>query len=487
MKIIEISIMLLYFIFIIILGRYAQTRIKTSQSSTTEYYVAGRRVGTGVNALALMAALGSGGSFMAGVGSVWELGLPFITWQTLGSIAGFALASVLVAKPMRNSRLFTVTDFLVDRYEHSFFKIAVPLVIIIGSGMYLMSQMTAGGLIGSYVTGLSYEWGVVIIALVFILYVALGGMLAVTWTNILQGAMMVLLISIVCIGAIINLPMPYPDFLLNATNENPALGTVGETMPVAGYIGAFTTWAVAVCVIPHLLMRIFTATDDRSAKLSMNIGMLTYGSLMVGTVLLVTPFIALLSNSLLEANPSDMWLLLIAEQFFGPIIMGVLAAGIMAAVMSSVDALLLAVSSAVAYDLYKGWHKPKATQRQVLKVSAISTWVIGLVVMVLSLNPPDFLVVLYTAAVGFMAASLFGPLVLGIWWKRANHSGAIVGLLVGSVSYLIAFFGFELPYNSEILIALPLSIVALVSVSALTEKPSQEAINRMAIYHEREV
>ncbi|AXF55352.1 sodium:solute symporter family protein [Salicibibacter kimchii] len=474
-------------IFLIILGKYSQKRVIQSQASTDEYYVAGRRIGTGVNALAIMAALGSGGSFMAGVGTVWELGLPFNAWMTLGSIAGFAIASVLVAKPMRNSRKFTVTEFLVDRYEHSFFKVAVPVVIIIGSAMYLMSQMTAGGLIGSYVTGFPYQWGVVIIAIVFILYVAMGGMLAVTWTNMLQGAMMILLMLIVCIGAIINLPMPYTDFLLNATNENPALGAVGDTMPVAGYIGAFTTWAVAVCVVPHLLMRIFTATDDRSAKLSMNIGMLAYGSLMAGSVLLVTPFLPLLSNSLLEANPSDMWLLLVAEQFFGPILTGVLAAGIMAAVMSSVDALLLAVSSAVAYDLYQGWHNPKATQRQILKVSAFSTWVIGLVVMVISLNPPDFLVVLYTAAVGFMAASLFAPLVLGIWWKRANLTGAVIGLLVGAISYLIAFIGFDLPYNSEILVALPLSIVAMIGVSAVTDRPSHEAINRMAAYHEREV
>ncbi|MFP3361609.1 Na+:solute symporter, partial [Planococcus sp. SIMBA_143] len=76
-----------------------------------------------------------------------------------------------------------------------FFKIAIPIVIIIGSAMYLMSQMTAGGLIASYVTGLSYEWGLVIIVLVFIFYVSLGGMLAVTWTNILQGALMIFLIG----------------------------------------------------------------------------------------------------------------------------------------------------------------------------------------------------------------------------------------------------------------------------------------------------
>ncbi|GAK09046.1 hypothetical protein [Geomicrobium sp. JCM 19038] len=175
MKLTEITIMILYFVLLIVIGQWSKKKIDQSVHSTEEYYVAGRNIGTGVNSLAMMAALGSGGSFMASAGTTYKLGIPFGAWMVFGAIAGFAFASVLVAKPMRNSKKFTVTEFLVERYESRFFKLIVPLVIIIGSSMYLISQMAAGGLIGSYVTGLSYEWGVVIIAVIFVLYVAMGG------------------------------------------------------------------------------------------------------------------------------------------------------------------------------------------------------------------------------------------------------------------------------------------------------------------------
>ncbi|WP_100398782.1 sodium:solute symporter family protein [Bacillus sp. FJAT-44742] len=483
MKTVELSIMIMYLLFLVVLGLYSQRRISKSQTGIEDYYVAGRKIGTGVNSLAMLAALGSGGSFMAGAGTIWNLGFPFLAWMTVGSVVGFSVASVLVAKPLRNSQKFTVSEFINDRFGGKFFKIAIPVVIIIGSAMYLMSQMTAGGLIASYVTGLSYEWGLIIIVLVFIFYVSLGGMLAVTWTNILQGAMMIFLISSIVIAGVIHLPMDWPSFFVNATSENPALASVGATLPVAAYMGAFVTWATAVCVTPHLVMRIFTASNVRSAKLSLNISMLIFGILMIGMGLVIVPYIPTMDATLLSNSPPDMWLLLIAEQFFGPFLMGIITAGIMAAVMSSTDALLLAVSSAFSYDLYKGVLNPNASRERVVKVSMAFTWVVGIVVMLLSLNPPAFLIVLYTAAVGFMVSSLFSPIVLGIWWKKASRTGAIIGLLTGSISFLICFIFFTMPYNSEILIALPVSLVSMYVVSLFSEKASQEIIEKMDAYH----
>ncbi len=403
--------------------------------------------------------------------------------MTVGSVVGFSVASVLVAKPLRNSQKFTVSEFINDRFGGNFFKIAIPVVIIIGSAMYLMSQMTAGGLIASYVTGLSYEWGLIIIVLVFIFYVSLGGMLAVTWTNILQGAMMIFLISSIVIAGVFHLPMDWPSFFVSTTSENPALASVGATLPVAAYMGAFVTWATAVCVTPHLVMRIFTASNVRSAKLSLNISMLIFGILMIGMGLVIVPYIPTMDATLLSNSPPDMWLLLIAEQFFGPVLMGIITAGIMAAVMSSTDALLLAVSSAFSYDLYKGVLNPNASRERVVKVSMAFTWVVGIVVMLLSLNPPAFLIVLYTAAVGFMVSSLFSPIVLGIWWKKASRAGAIIGLLTGSISFLICFIFFSMPYNSEILIALPVSLVSMYVVSLFSEKPSKQIIEKRDAYH----
>ncbi|MCM3584996.1 sodium:solute symporter family protein [Mesobacillus maritimus] len=484
MRITETVIMIIYLLFCILLGVLSQRRISSSNQGIDEYYAAGRNIGTGMNSLAMLAALGSGGSFMAIVGTAWNLGIPFIGWMVVGSCVGFPLASILVARQLRNSKKITVSEFIEDRYKGSnFLKIAVPIIIIIGSGMYLMSQMKAGGLMTSYVTGLNYEWGLVIISIVFFLYVSMGGMLAVTWTNILQGLLLSLLTILLVVAGIINLPIGWGEFLKSATEQNAALGIAGGTVPIAGYIGAFLTWATAVCVTPHLIMRVFTASTIKSAKLSLNISMLIFGLLMASTIFVIVPYVPTLGETVLQSNPSDMWMLLIAENFFGPLLMGIIAAGVLAAVMSSTDALLLAISSSVAYDLYKGVVKPDATRTQILKVSGIATWIIGIFVMILTLNPPPFLIVLYTAAVGFMVSSFFSPIVLGIWWKRTNNIGAIAGLISGSVSFMIAFLFFDLPYNSEILIGLPISLLVTIVVSSLTEKPSKEVISRMESYH----
>ena len=484
MRVTELIIVMIYFIFLVVLGLITQKKVSSSDSGIEEYYAAGKRIGPVVNSIALLSAAGSGGTFMASVGTTWELGLPYITSFGIGCSVGFMLAGLLVAKPLRNSGKITISEFLIDRYEGSvFLKVLIPVIIIIGSGMYLMSQMKAGGLVTSYITGWPYEWGLVIIALVFIFYVSLGGMLAVTWTNVLQGGLTLLLTLAIIVAGIAHLPMKWPDFIAHAAEINPTLGTFGESFSVLTYIGAFVTWAAAISVTPHLIMRIFTSDNAESAKLTLNYTTLVYAFVVIAPAYTVVPHVSNLGQSVMENYSSDMWMLLIAEKFFGPVMMGIIVAAILAAIMSTTDSLLLALSSAVAYDLYSGVMNPKAGKEKILKVSVILTWVIGIAVMLLSINPPAFLMVFYTAALGLMVSAFFAPLLLGIWWKEANTSGAIAGMLSGAISFLVAFTLFELPQNSEILISLPLSFIIMYVVSLRTKKNSEHVLEKMNGYH----
>jgi SSS family transporter len=485
LKVTELTIMVVYMLVCVWIGYVYQRKLSRSSQGADEFYSAGRSIGTGVNSLAFMAALGSGGSFLAIAGTTWNLGIPYWAWLVAGGVIGLTLASFLVAKPMRNSQKITLPEFINDRYNApKFFKVAVPIIIIIGSSMYLVSQMKAGGLITSFVTGLSYQWGLIIIGLVFVLYVSMGGMLAVTWTNVMQGLFMISLTLVCVIGGLMALPVEWSAFFIDATEKNPGWGIAGEKLPVAAYIGGFVTNALAWSVTPHLIMRVFTSTNARSARLSINISMVIYASLMTLPIFFILPFFTTLDAGVLSSNASDMWLLLVVDQYLSPFFMGVVMAGIMAAVMSSTDALLLTISSAVSYDLYKGVIKPDASQKQILRASVIATWVIGIIIILITLNPPEFLIVLYQGALGLMCSSFFGPLVLGIWWKRANTTGAVVGLLAGAISFIIAYLVFDMPYTSEILVGLPISLIAMISASLLTEKPSQQEIEKVEMYHE---
>lgn len=481
---VEVIIIILYFIFTIWIGFLAQRRISSSDSSVSDYYAAGRSIGTTVNSLAMMSALGSGGTFLALVGTIWNLGFSYFAWMFAGAIVGFPIASILVARALRNSKELTVSGFLNDRYSNSkFIKVYAPLVILGGSSMYLLSQLTAGGHITTYVTGLPYQWSLILIGIVFILYVSMGGMLAVTWTNVLQGGTMILIMLIIFVAGVINLPGGFGESFKIATETNQNLGTVSEPQRLLSSIGVFIVWATAVSITPHLIMRVFTSTSVKAARLSLNISMLIYATMLLVPAFIMIPFVPTLGEAALANNPPDMWLLLILEDILNPIFMGVIIAGLLAAVMSSTDALLLATSSAVTYDLYYKVINPSASRRKIIKVSMISTWVIGLIVIVLALNPPAFLIVLYTAAIGFMVSSFFAPMILGIWWKLANNKGAVAGMVAGSVSYLFTFFVLEMPTNTEILVSLPLSFIAMFLVSFMTKSETIELVAETKGYH----
>ena len=483
MRVTELVIMILYLAICVILAFVSQRKVANAKIGTDEYYVAGRNVGTVVNSIAIIAALGSGGSFMAGLGTIWMLGMPMIFWLTAASPAGFALCTVLVARPLRNSGKYTVTEFLTERFDSYYVKIAVPVIFIIGLSIYLMAQMKAGGLIASYITGLPYEWGLVITCLVFIFYVSTGGMLAVTWTNLLQGGMMLLLTCVITVAGVLYLDQGVVASLQEVTKANMQLGSVGAVLPVVACIGSFVSWVSAPSIMPHLVMRIFTSKDVYSGRLSLNIGMLFYGLMMFASVVVILPHVPSLGAEVLSSTAPDMWMLLIMSKFFGPFLVGVFTAGIMAAVMSTTDAILLACSASFAYDIYGKVINKKASQKQLLRAATISTWVIGIVVMLLSLNPHPFLIMLYTAAIGLISSSLLAPMILGIWWKRANTIGASVSMTVGAVLFMYLYIALNMPYTTEILVALPVAFLTMTLVSLFTSPPPPEVAQRMEKYH----
>lgn len=476
-----IGIIIAYLLACIAVGLLAQRRISRSDEGGAQYYLAGRTVSTWVNTLAILSAVGSGGTFLASIGTIWNVGLAWYAWAMGGAIAGFTVASIVVARTYRSTRRTTVASYLALRYPSSkILLIGVPIVLVVGSAMYLISQMSAGGHIAAYVTGLSFEWSLVIIATVFVLYTSMGGMLAVTWTNVLQGAMVVLITIVLMVCAIALMPAGWGDFISATTAENPTFGTAGDGTARLTYVGAFVTWAAAICVTPHIIMRAFTAKSVRSGIISMNASMMIFGLMLLVLGLLVAPYVGELSEASREGAASDMWMLLIVEHLVPAVFLGLIVAAILAAIMSTVDALLLAVSSSIGHDLYQVLAKGSTNQKRSVRISRIASWVVGVVCVLLTLNPPPLLMVFYTAAIGLFVSCLFVPVVAGMWWKHANPAGAASGFLGGVLVFGFCFTALDMPSNSEVLIALPASLIATVVVSLATggEKGDRAALER---------
>jgi SSS family transporter len=475
MRLTETTLVLGYIAVCIAIGFYASRRALKSRDN---YWVANRSIGTFINSWAIMAALASGGSIIGVIGLTFEHGMPYAFGMFAGAVVGFPLASILVARQLRNLGKYTVTDFLLYRFNNRLIEILVPIIIIISFTAYIVAQLKAAGLAAVYILGISYPHAIALMSVVFIIYVSIGGMWAITWTDVLQGILMAFVV--LALGLVLLYKFNGLAALIRkGVSVYPALGKMA-VMPLSSYIGAFVIWATAISVIPHIVMRVYSAKNVKSARLSLNYAMIIYAIMIIFAVSTIAPASRVLFPHLKDADAA---FFNIIERNFSPLLAGLSIAAVMAAVMSTTDALLLACSSAISHDLYEKSLGKKASEKQLKYIRIGSVWIIGIAAMLLAFNPPKLLTMLYTAAVGILCSSLFVPLVLGIWWKRATNGGALWSMLAGSISYMVLLFFTNMPALSHILISLPISLLVMIIASYLTPPPGHQIIALMEKLH----
>jgi len=464
-----------YLVVCIVIGIVLSRRVLTSGD---EYWVAGRRIGPWVNAMAIMAALASGGSIIGVMGYAYKAGIPATLALFAGAVVGFPLASILVAKPLRRFGKFTITDFLSHRYPSPIIRVGVPLLIVVSFTMYIVAQMKAAGITAEALLGIDYETALTLSTLVFVLYVSIGGMLAITWTDVIQGTLMVLVV--LGTAALLMSRNGSPgDIFDSAMQAAPALGQA-KTSSLATDLGAFVIWAAAIPVIPHIVMRVFTAKDARGARMSLNVAMVVYTLVILAAVLIIVPVGKSLFPTL---GDNDQIFLKIMETQFNPVVRGLAVAAVLAAVMSTTDALLLACSSAIAHDLVGNLWGKDLSQKAISRINIFVVWIVGLVAMCLAYSPPALITAYYTDAIGALSAGLFVPVIAGLWWKRANLSGGVAAFVIGVGVYVLMIFIPDLPKRSGILVALPASAIAMWAMAIFGKADAPEVIEDVARLH----
>jgi len=471
---IEHIILTIYLLACMVIGLVVARRALVSND---DYWVGGRNIGVSMNALAIMAALASGGSIVGVMGLAYSKGIPFALSLFSGAVIGFPLASVLIAKPLRNFGKYTITDFLAFRFPHPIIRIGVPLVILFTFTIYIIAQLKAAGITAEGLLGLPYHQGVVLFTIVFIIYVSFGGMLAVTWTDMFQGALMIVIIIGTAFYLTINNDLNNLP-LIEATNQSPGLGSF-EQQSLTSYIGSFVIWAAAISVVPHIVMRVYSSKDSYSAKLSLNVAILLYSVMILSSLFVIVPMGKILFPDL---NDADMVFLRVVETSFPPMVRGLAVAAVIAAVMSTTDALLLACSSAVAHDIL-GYFLPNLEEGVNNRIRVYSTWSIGLLAMAFAFDPPSLITVFYSSAIGILCAGLFVPTVAGIWWKDANTTSGICAFLFGIVTYIIVQFLPGTPALSAILFALPASLGGLIVGNQFGGRVSDNIVESISKLH----
>ncbi len=517
------------------------------------YYVAGRQVPAVFNGMATAADWMSGASFVAMAGGIYFGGHGYLAF-VVGWTGGYVLVASLMAPYLRKFGCYTVPDYIGTRYGGNLARLCAVIVLVVASFTYVTAQINATGTIASRALQIPFEVGVWFGLLGILLCSMLGGMRAVTWTQVAQYIVLIIayLIPVFWMsnkqGFGLIPQFAYGDAVARL-GELEVLHRVGELKPTEAFAGlraltvphaaagdtAMASWKFVTLVacmmagtasLPHILMRYFTTPSVKAARQSVAWSLLfifllyftapalaTFTKLQVLDPNLATGIIGKAFSDVSSLDWIQKWsnvgflkivdsngdgLLQINEFFMrGDIVVlatpeiaglpfvisGLVAAGGMAAAMSTADGLLLAIANALSHDLYYKMIDPTADTKKRLIVARILLVAIGGAgAFVASLKLTSILGAV-AWAFDFACSGLFFPLVLGIWWKRANTQGAIAGMVAGFVAgtlYLvhIRFLGGDMWWGIDHLrfgiIGMPVSLIAMIIVTKMTPEPDAE-------------
>ena len=468
---------IILFLYIIVMTLFGIYFYKRARSTEDDYFTAGRSINTFVGAFALFAALASSSSLMGSIGSGVAFGAPFFFTYAFGAVAILPFTMFLISGQIRRSGVKTLPDFFNQRFGRSV-QIVAALIVVIAMTFYMVPQLTASGLIGSYVLGVDYVTAVILIGVGFTVYAALGGMWAITYTDLIQGA--VILIGIFVLAGVILIDFNGFGALFSAALEmTPSFGEIN--LPWMSYFGLFLAFLWFGIVSPSAVMRNFASRDARTARHSALWACLLYALIFFAGFVVAAAGASLGVAETLDNR--DMIIIVAIEQYLPSILGGLMLAGLLAAIMSSADAMLLAISAGIAYDIYKEHINKQASERFVTLIGLITMFVASGVGILIAIEPPQLIAVMVGWVGGFLLSAFGFPIVLGIWWKRANKAGALSGMIAGAVTFLILVTTEILPTNAEAIVAAPISLLIMIVVSLMTAPPPEEIQHQVDVYH----
>jgi cation/acetate symporter len=480
---------------------YAFIGIVTRTAEVGEYYVAGRKVPAFYNGMATGADWMSAASFIGMAGSLFLLGYDGLAF-VLGWTGGYVLVAVLIAPFLRKFGAYTVPDFLSARYGGNAARLAGVMVLMACSFTYVVAQIFGTGLIAQRFLDMNFELACFVGLAGILVCSMLGGMKAVTWTQVAQYIVLIVayLIPVVWLSAN-KFGLPIPQLTYGAVIDQ--ISTLEQNFIKNGlapanmkqHVAPFTSYSpanyfwlifclmVGTASLPHVLMRYFTTPSVKEARISV-----AWSLLFIFILYFTAPAYAAFSklevySTLIGKNLADMpqWVYnwgklglvnicgkaaasldaikascaalpghagVLRFQDFGIntdvvvistpeiaglpyVITGLVAAGGLAAALSTADGLLLAIANALSHDVYYKMINPNAPAKQRMVISRVLLVVVAIAAAYVASTRPTDIVAMVAWAFSLAAGGLFPALVLGVWWKRTTGAGALAGILAG--------------------------------------------------------
>lgn len=500
---------------------YGVIGVLSRTAQVSEYYVAGRRVPAFYNGMATGADWMSAASFVGMAGTLFLLGYDGLAW-VLGWTGGYVLVSVLVGPYLRKFGAYTVPDFMSFRFGGNFARLLAVIVLVACSFTYVTAQIYGTGIIASRFLGMSFEVAVFVGLAGILLCSMLGGMRAVTWTQIAQYIVLIVayLTPIIILSTKqYGIPIPeltygqaiaditaregqmLKDGLATAANLKPHIQPWINYTPL-NFFAIIFCMMVGTASLPHILMRYFTTPSVRDARKSVAwslffIFLLYFSAPAYAAFSKLEVYTNIIGRSIEDIRPwmftwgelgliqvcgknaaslqavidackaagtnvvrlqdfsinTDVIVLSTPEIAGLPyVISGLVAAGGLAAALSTADGLLLAIANALSHDIYYKMIDPNAPTVRRLMVARILLLLVAVAAAWTASTRPADILAMVGWAFSLAMAGNFPALVMGIWWKRATTAGAIAGIIGGfglAIFYLVCtryFPGYGVAY-----------------------------------------
>lgn len=482
--------------------------MRRANQNTENYFIGGRSLGPWVAAMSAEASDMSGWLLMGLPGVAYWCGLADATWTAVGLALGTYLNWLLVAKPLRcysqvAGNAITIPDFFSNRFKEKK-KILMTIssaFILIFFSVYAGSCFVTCGKLFSKLFGTNYQLMMVLGAAFVILYTFLGGFLAESASDFMQGIVMIFALLIILgtgtvaaggVDTVLQNLRNIPGFLEFFGTAKPVVDAggiqqlSGTGAPLFGEGGAYgiltivstMAWGLGYFGMPQVLLRFIAIRKADELTQARRIATTWCVISLAAAVLIGVIGRALFPAQLLTGSDAENIFVIMSQALLHPVFAGIVMSGILAATISSSDSYLLIAASAFSKNIYQGILKKDATDRHLMLISRITLLVVTLVGVMIAWNENSviFTVVSFAWA-GFGAT--FGPLMLfSLFWKRVNRAGAIAGMLAGGgmvflwkivIKPLGGIFGIY-----ELLPAFITACVAIVLVSLLTKEPSAD-------------
>jgi len=429
-----------YLVVLVAIGTFAYR----ATGDLEDYLLGGRKLGAAVTALSAGASDMSGWLLLGLPGAVYVAGLKEV-WIAVGLLVGAYLNWRFVAKPLRiytvmRSQSLTLPDFFERRFLDSSRKLRMiaALIILLFFLFYTASGLVAGAKLFSTAFDLSYHTALLTGAVVIVGYTSVGGFLAVSWTDVLQGLMMLFALVVVPMIVVSELG-GLTQSLAIIENLNPSYLNPFSDMTVLGTI-SLLAWGLGYFGQPHILARFMAISDANKVGQATVIGMgwmfiTLLASVAVG--LFGIAYFSQFHTAEMSVDNAEKVFIVLTQLVFNPWIAGILLAAILAAIMSTIDSQLLVSSSCLTQDFYKSILRPQASEQEMLWTGRLMVLAIAVVAIFIASDPHSQVLSLVSYAWGGLGAS-FGPVIIfSLYWRRMTGKGALAGMITGALTVII--------------------------------------------------